>query len=418
MKDKPAKALICTIGDEILIGQIVNTNSQWLGENFTLIGMEVGRNQSISDSSAEIKSVLDESIGEYQVILFTGGLGPTKDDITKKTLCEYFDDKLIQDQESLDNVIRIFTKNNREILEVNRMQALVPSKATVIQNDRGTAPGMVFEKNGSLIFSLPGVPYEMKSMMDRKGFEMIREKFSLGAIFHKTIKTSGIGESFLAEKIKDWENGLPKNIKLAYLPSPGEVKLRLTAKGESREELRDQVEKEIKGFSELAGQYIYGYEKTSLSKALGERLRARGETLSTAESCTGGFLAHLITAEAGSSDYFLGSVVSYSNQVKEDLLGVESHSLKEFGAVSEQVVEQMALGACRKFNSTFSIATSGIAGPGGGSKEKPVGTIWIAVSNGTETKSKLLNLSKSRDLNIKLTSTLALNLLLNWMPKS
>ncbi len=411
------KALICTIGDEILIGQIHDTNSKWLSEELTLLGFEVRERVTIQDRKKAILGVLGWGFQEFDLIIMTGGLGPTKDDITKNTIAEFLGERLVENKDVLASVTRIFEKYNRPLLEVNKLQAHIPESCIPLQNKWGTAPGMLFEKKGKMLISLPGVPHEMKNLMSSQGFDRIRNFFHTGTIVFKTVKTVGIGESFLMEKIKDWEEALPANIKLAYLPSAGEVKLRLTAQGTNTDSLEKEIESQIDALKRFASKYIYGRGKISLSKAIGQMLEERGETLSTAESCTGGMIAHLITSEPGSSAYFPGSIVSYSNEAKMDLLGVKKESLEKYGAVSEQVVGEMAMGACKKFNSSYAIATSGIAGPDGGTEEKPVGTIWIAVSNGKEVETKLLKYQRERLLNIELTAKSALNLLRIWLSK-
>ncbi len=411
------EALVCTIGDEILLGQILDTNSKWLSEQLTQMGFHVKEKITISDEKPAILEALKRGMENFDLTIMTGGLGPTKDDITKNTVAEFFGDDLVEDKDSLDQVKRVFEKYGRPLLEVNVHQALVPSSCTPLLNNWGTAPGMLFKKEGKMLISLPGVPYEMKNILNERGWPMVKEYFETSEIFFRTVKTAGIGESFLMEKIKPWEDSLPQDISLAYLPSPGEVKLRLTAKGKDQSSMENEVNDQINRLRPFVNEYIYGYDDTNLSRTVGELLRKKGLTLSTAESCTGGYLAHLITSEPGSSDYFLGSIVSYSNQIKLDQLGVSNETLEEFGAVSEQVVEQMALGICNALGTSFGIATSGIAGPTGGTPEKPVGTIWIAVSDGSEVRSKLLNLTKERGLNIQYASKIALNQLRLWLSK-
>jgi competence/damage-inducible protein CinA-like protein len=409
------RALICTIGDEILIGQILDTNSKWLSEQLTLIGIEVGMSITIPDDPDEITSALKMGFEQFDLLILTGGLGPTKDDITKTTISQFFNDKLVLNEDSLEDVKTIFRKFNVPLLEVNIKQAHIPSRSEALRNQWGTAPGMLFKEDEKMLISLPGVPHEMKNIMTHEGFDKINDFFKPENIIYETIKTVGIGESFLMKKIHSWEESLPENIKLAYLPSPGEVKLRLTSKGEDARKLKVEINDQIQKLKFFAGGYIYGYGRTTLSKAIGETLIKLGKTVSTAESCTGGYLAHLITSEPGSSEYFMGSVIAYSDQAKMDLLGVSSSTLKKYGAVSEEVVKEMARGACQKLKTDFGLSTSGIAGPSGGTPEKPVGTIWVGLSNGKEIRTKKLELSKDRIFNIERTAKMALNQLRLWM---
>ncbi len=404
----PVTAEIVTIGDEILYGQITDTNSQWIAEELSALGIKVLRTTSIADTAGEIIAILNEALTRSDIVLLTGGLGPTKDDVTKKTLCDYTGDLLEINTRAEEHIRHLFESRGFPFTEMNRLQAAIPSRCEYLHNAAGTAPGMWFSFNGRVIVSMAGVPREMKYLMNHEVLPRIRERFKTPPITHRYIKTIGIGESFLAEKIAQWEDALPPHIKLAYLPSVAEVKLRLTAFGENTgAELEDKVSEVVP----LIREYVYATEDISLEEAIGDLLLARGATLSTAESCTGGNIAHQITRIAGSSEYFLGTVVSYANSAKLDILKVKSETLSNFGAVSEPTVIEMAEGVQRLTGSTFAVSTSGIAGPGGGTPEKPVGTIWMAATNGRETVTRKLNLGKDRLTNITYTTKAALNLL-------
>ena len=345
-------------------------------------------------------------------MILTGGLGPTNDDITKKTLCEYFNSTLILNEDVLEKITAYFQSRDLEMLEVNKDQAMLPNNCAILDNSRGTASGMWFEKNEVIVISLPGVPYEMKGIFSDVIIPKLKEKHLVSNVLNKTIKTQGIGESFLAEIIKDWEHELIENgLKLAYLPSPGIVKLRITAFGNRENELRNLIEKYVLKLVALIPDYIYGYDKDKLEQVVGELLSKKNASLSLAESCTGGNLAHMITSVSGSSSYFKGSIVAYSNTVKTDFLSVDSQLLIKHGAVSKQVVEQMAIGANLRFGTDYSIATSGVAGPNGGTEDKPVGTVWIAIAADEKVYSKKLTLGDNRERNILISSLSALNLL-------
>lgn len=405
-------AEIITIGDEILIGQTIDTNSAWMGKELNSIGIKIARITSIQDSEAAILEALNLVSKDAQLILITGGLGPTKDDITKKVLCQYFDSKLYRNQEVLERIDAFFRSRNRDVLEVNRQQADLPDNCTVLQNDYGTASGMWFEKEGKIYVSMPGVPYEMKHLLKERVIPKVKEKYVLPAIYHKTIMTEGVGESFLVEMIKDWENSLePLNIKVAYLPSPGIVRIRLTAEGDNLEELQILVDQKAAELNELVPQFIFGEDDISIEQSIGEALQKHKKTISTAESCTGGYIAHLLTSVSGSSDYFLGSVVSYANEIKKNVLNVNAEDLLEFGAVSQTVVEQMAKGVRQKMNSDFALATSGVAGPNGGSEEKPVGTVWIAIASSEGVYSKKFLFEQNRERNIRRSALAAISIL-------
>lgn len=404
-------AEIISIGDELLIGQVINTNASWISEQLNLAGIKVHQVTTISDTRTHILTALQEAENRADLILITGGLGPTKDDITKETLCEYFDTHLVFSEAVYNNIVSLFGKRGLTLSSPNRKQAEIPEACKPITNNHGSAAGMWFEKKEKIFISMPGVPFEMKPMVTEFIIPEIQKRTKIQAIVHKTVLTQGIGESWLAQKIEDWEDNLPENIKLAYLPQPGIVRLRLTATGEKKQELEDQIDGEIKKLLALIPKYFFGFDKQQLFEIVGELLRDRKQTLSTAESCTGGYIAHLITSVAGSSDYFKGSVVAYSNEIKQETLGVEEQSLIDYGAVSEQVVKQMAEGVRKKFRTDYAIATSGVAGPGGGTEEKPVGTTWIAIATPSKTLAFHYLFGEHRERNIRKTALTALNLL-------
>lgn len=404
-------AEIVTIGDEILYGQITDTNSQWLGEQLGAIGIKVKRKISVGDELDELLAIFAESESRADLIILTGGLGPTSDDITKPALCQFFNCGLKMDQTVLEHVTDFLARRGREMIEINRLQAAIPEAASVLFNKIGTAPGLWLERNGKVFIALPGVPYEMKEIMKSGGLPKIKEFFHPPVILHKVIRTTGIGESYLAEKIKDWEHALPPFVKLAYLPSLGGVKLRLTAKGEEPQTLQNELDAQTRKLEAVAAEHIFGYDDLELEQAIGQLLLQRKLTLATAESCTGGAIASLLTSIAGSSAYYEGSVVAYSNTLKTKLLGVKPETLQKYGAVSEQTVAEMAEGARVRLGTDVAIATSGIAGPTGGTEEKPVGTIWIAYADATKTVTKKLQFGKERLLNIRLTTTYTLSFL-------
>lgn len=410
------KAELITIGDEILIGQVVNTNASWMAEKLYESGIEVVHITAISDSKQAIFSALKLAMKRADIVLMTGGLGPTKDDITKKCLCEYFESKLVFNKGAFENIKRLFESRGFKITEVNRQQAELPEKAIPIPNPNGTAYGMWFEKDNTIIVSMPGVPFEMKAIMLDEIIPRIKKKNTSSTLIKKTILTQGVGESHLAEIIENWENSLPENFKLAYLPQPGMVRLRLSAQGEKIEkEFNIQLEK----LHQLIPDLIWGYEDDQLEEILGILLKENNQTLSTAESCTGGYISHLITSVPGSSIYFKGSVVAYSNEIKKKVLTVHPQLLAEFGAVSKEVVTEMALGVQKLFQTDYAIATSGIAGPEGGTIEKPVGTIWIALAlpdGSVRVKNYLLG--KNRERNIRITALTAMNQLRKLILKS
>jgi nicotinamide-nucleotide amidase len=405
------KVEIITIGDEILIGQIVDTNSAWMAQELNEIGAHVERIVSISDSMDEICMALKDAEGRANVVLITGGLGPTKDDLTKKALARYFNCGFTFHPEIADHIAKLFARFGKEMSELNRLQAELPTACVPLQNEQGTAPGMWFEKNGTVFVSLPGVPYEMKGLMKDHVLSRLSRQFEMPTIIHRTVLTMGMGESWLSERIAAWEDALPNMLKLAYLPSPGRVRLRLSASGSDEELLEGIVLNELQKLQELIPELIYGFDNDSIASVLGQKLKESGKSVSTAESCTGGLIAHLITSISGSSAYFNGSVVAYSNQVKIDQLGVSDKSLLEHGAVSEEVVIQMAEGVRKALKTDYSIAVSGVAGPDGGSPDKPVGTVWIAVATPIRTIAKKYLFGQNRERNIEIAANTALNML-------
>ncbi len=414
---KTILAELLTIGDEILYGQIVDTNSQWMSLELDKVGIKVIRKTSVGDQENEILTAFAEAEKRADIILITGGLGPTSDDLTKPLLAKYFNCELKINEEALAEVTDFFVSRGRELTEINRQQAALPTACIKITNPIGTAPGMWFEKNGKVFMSMPGVPHEMKKMMTERVIPKLLETFQMPVIVHQLIRTAGIGESFLAEKIAAWERALPSHLKLAYLPSLGEVKLRLTAFGEDRALLKTQIAEQIEKIKPLAGEYIYSLGEDSLEVTIGKLLKEKGLTLAIAESCTGGYVSHLITSVPGSSEYFSGSIIPYGYEIKMRQLGVKPETLEQNGAVSEPTIIEMASLVRAKFNTDIGVATSGIAGPGGATADKPVGTVWIAYSDKHHTVTKKLQLSKDRMINIRLSSAAVLNLIRLNLPK-
>lgn len=410
------KAEIIAIGDELLIGQTIDTNSAWLGEQLSLHGVRLNKITTISDVPTEITDAVNSAFSRVNLVLVTGGLGPTQDDVTKETLTSYFDTELVMHPEVLSEIEEYFTSRGRKMLEVNRKQAELPKSAHILKNNYGTAMGMWFEKNEKVLISLPGVPYEMKGIMEEYGFQKISERFNTTPVIHKTILTQGIGESFIADQITDLETSLRnEGFFLAYLPSPGMVRLRISgfANAKGAEELEKRMERYIVELKRRFPKYIYGMGTETLSEVVGKLLRERNYTLSAAESCTGGYLSHLITSTPGSGDYFVGSVVSYALEAKVKMLEVSPDAIELYTAVSDEVVREMANGAKKKFNSHYAIATSGYAGPDGGDDKNPVGTIWIAIAGPKKTVAKRYFFVKNRNRNITISVLTALNWLRN-----
>lgn len=404
-------AEIITIGDEILIGQIVDTNSAWMAQQLNNAGIRIKQISSVSDDRRHILTALAEAANRADVIFITGGLGPTKDDITKNTLAEYFGVGFVENKDALDNVLRIFAKYKTPLLEVNRLQAQVPENCEVILNKNGTAPGMWFNEKGKIYVSMPGVPHEMMYMMEEEVIPKLKSTLKLPVIVHKTILTVGEGESSLANKIADIEDDLPPYIKLAYLPKIGQVRLRLSGYGEDEAFLREKITEFSARIIERVGNFVAAEEDIPIEKVVLNYMAARGLTLSTAESCTGGYIAHLLTQHAGSSKVFYGGAVSYSYELKESILGVKNETLWQHGAVSEETVTEMVRGALLNFNSDYAVAVTGIAGPDGGTPEKPVGTVWVAVASVNKTVVKKLTFGNKRRQNIERTAVSALGML-------
>jgi nicotinamide-nucleotide amidase len=405
------KAEIIAIGDELLYGQIVDTNSHWISQELDLVGVKVVRKTTVGDNRTDILTAFVEAEKRADLILITGGLGPTQDDLTKPLLAEYFGCGIVEFPAAVAAVTDFFKRRGREITPLNILQGHLPSCCTYVPNEVGTAPGMWFEKDGTYWMSMPGVPHEMKKLMKDFVLPRLPEIFKLPVIYHKVVKTVGIGESWLADLIRDWENALPEHIKLAYLPSLGQVRLRLTAFGRDRKKLETEVAEQLVLVLPQISNYVYGYDEETLESAIGNLLKNSRKTLALAESCSGGYVSHLVTTIPGSSAYFNGSVVPYHNRFKQDILGVSVKTLESKGAVSEETVLEMANGVRKLFGSDFGLASSGVAGPDGGTEEKPVGTVWIACVGKGFTAAKKLQLTQDRLLNIQLTAVAVLNLL-------
>ena len=407
---KEARVEILTIGDELLYGQITDTNAQWISEKLSAAGFRVIRKTTVGDEENDILQAFSEAESRADIVLITGGLGPTADDLTKPMLSRYFNSKLVLHEEALSSLEEMFQRRGFQLTDRNRQQAYLPENCSYIPNPLGTAPGMWFEREGKVFMSMPGVPHEMKGMVESSVIPKLIPLFDPPVIYHRIIRTCGLGESWLADTIKEWEKQLPPNMRLAYLPGLGEVKLRITAFGDNRESLMEEVEEQSRKLLPLIQKWVYGFDSDSLSRAVGQLLLKEKKTVGVSESCTGGYVSYLLTSEPGSSAYFTGSVVAYSNEIKESALGVQKDSLISFGAVSEQSAAEMAKGAIKALNTDYGLSATGIAGPGGGTPEKPVGLVWIAISNGTHTITKKLNLTKERDTNIRYTATALLNL--------
>jgi nicotinamide-nucleotide amidase len=405
------KAEIITIGDEILIGQIVDTNSAWIAEQFNLNGIEIHQITSVHDDTEHIKDALKKAEDNVDLVILTGGLGPTKDDITKHALCEYFNTRLVFHEPTFEHIKQRFKNRNIDLNKLNRDQALIPESCTVLPNKAGTAPGMWFEKNDTIFVSVPGIPFEMKYLVENEILPRLQNNGKTKAIFHKTVQTQGLPESMLAERIENWETSLPKNIKLAYLPNPMSVRLRLSAIGTNVNDLKEQIQGEIERLKQIIPDHIFGFDNETLAEVLGRMLFEKGQTLAVAESCTGGYISHLITSVPGSSGWYKGGITAYSNEIKQNLLGVATESLEKYGAVSEQVVREMAEGIRKRLNSDFAVATSGIAGPAGGTEEKPVGTLWIALAGPANTVAEKFVFGDNRERNIIRSSQTALQIL-------
>ncbi len=406
------KATLLTVGDELLIGQVIDSNAAWIAGQLYLLGIGVARKISVGDNLPDIIEAVERSFQDTDVILMTGGLGPTKDDVTKKALTQYFDCELVFSEETYERIRNIFEKRNIPLREAHRNQCFLPDKAELLFNRLGTAPGMWFESNGKILVSMPGVPYEMKYIMEHGVLPRLKDR-SGTILLQKTIRTIGVGESSLADLVEPLLMESP--VKIAYLPSIGQVRLRLSIEGQSADGLQELLEEKVSLLERELGSIIFGYDETTIEEAIGQMLRQRKLSLITAESCTGGYLAHLITSVPGSSDYFTGSIVAYSNSIKTSILQVSPKTLERWGAVSKQTVEEMVRGALRSSEADLAIAVSGIAGPGGGSDDKPVGTIWIAVGDIDNIITKEYLFTKDRIINIKYTGIYALDLLRKFL---
>jgi nicotinamide-nucleotide amidase len=411
-------AYILTIGDEILIGQITDTNSAWMAQQLNLQGIRIVGKMSVGDVHNEIIHALDYALHAADLVLITGGLGATKDDITKKSLVEFFGSQLVWHQETYDRMEKIFQKYGRTVSEMNKNSCFMPSNAQILNNDRGLAPAMWFEENKKVIVSMPGVPYEMQSLMTNRVLPKLKASFPMSPIVHRTILTAGEGETMLAEKLDAFEEKLPKNVKLAYLPSLGTVRLRLTARGEDEAALNQQLDVLKTELISVVDYAVAGFDDDTMPVVIGRMVKERGLKIGFAESCTGGYMSHLITSVAGSSAYFEGTIVAYAYDLKEKLLNVSSETLNTEGAVSESCIKQMVAGALETLNVDVAVAVSGIAGPGGGTPEKPVGTIWLAVGDKNSIKTVQINIDRGRSKNIEYAANVGLNLLRKFLLQS
>jgi nicotinamide-nucleotide amidase len=405
------QASIITIGDELLIGQTIDTNSAFIAQELNKLGIWVKRRIAIGDDKKEIADALSEQSKDCQIIIITGGLGPTADDITKPTLCDFFNGKLVVNDEALQNVKNIFNQLNKPLIERNLKQAEVPDTCMVLPNKRGTAPGMLFEKEGVIYISLPGVPHEMKGLLLDSVLPKLKEQFTLPAVQHRTIVTAGQGESSIAEILVDFEAQLPPHIKLAYLPAYGMVKLRLTGKSDATDVLQKEIDQQFEQLKALVKPWLVADKDITIQEVIGNILNERAKFMASAESCTGGYIAHLITSVAGASSCFKGSVVCYANDSKENILRVAHDTLVTHRAVSEETIIEMTKGIIKVMNVDYAVATSGIMGPDGGTPDKPVGTVWIAVGNGKKVVTKKHHFRYDRKRNIELTAHTALNML-------
>ena len=408
-------AEIITIGDELLIGQVVDTNSAWMAQQLLKQGIHITRITSISDTQLAITNALETAFNTHSLVLLTGGLGPTKDDITKKALADFFGVELTFDEATFEKIKTLFKQLGKTMTPSHHEQCYMPANAQLLENKLGTAPAMWFEKDNRVIVSMPGVPFEMKYLMEYEVLPKIKTHFPGSPLAQRTILTVGEGETRIAQRIESYLETLPDTVKIAYLPSLGHVRIRLSATGEDSDKLETYLNDITKEVSLLIPEFIYGYDEQHLEAVVGEMLMKNELTLSTAESCTGGFLAHKITSISGSSRYFIGSVIAYSNQIKENQLGVNTTTLTNYGAVSEQTVIEMVKGALALLKTDIAVATSGIAGPGGGTPEKPVGTIWLAVGNRNHTLTLKLQLNKDRLRNIQYTAIKALDLIRQFL---
>lgn len=406
------KIEIINIGDELLIGQVVNTNASWMAEQFNMAGFEVVQITAISDTYSHIFEALDLAKIRADAVVVTGGLGPTNDDITKEALCKYFDTTLVFNEEVYVQVEALFKLRGFKVTEINRKQAELPANCIPLKNIHGTAAGMWFEQDDRIIVSIPGVPFEMKTLVSDEIIPRLLKKSNPGIILNKTILTQGIGESALAEIIQNWEESLPSHFKLAYLPQPGIVRLRLTTRGTDRSKLQNELAEQTRALQKLIPKLIFGYDEDTIEQIVVESLLQKKNTISVAESCTGGYVSHLITSISGSSGCFMGSIVAYDNRIKEKMLGVSAETLTKYGAVSEEVVIEMASGIQSGFNTDYAIAVSGIAGPDGDTEDKPVGTTWIAIATpDKKVIAKKYLFGEHRGRNIRKAALTALNMI-------
>jgi nicotinamide-nucleotide amidase len=408
-------AYILTIGDEILIGQITDTNSAWMAQQLNLQGIRIVGKMSVGDVHNEIIHALDYALHAADLVLITGGLGATKDDITKKSLVEFFGSQLVWHQETYDRMEKIFQKYGRTVNEMNKNSCFMPSNAQILTNDRGLAPAMWFEENKKVVVSMPGVPYEMQILMTNRVLPKLKASFPMSPIVHRTILTAGEGETMLAEKLDAFEEKLPENVKLAYLPSLGTVRLRLTARGDDEDALNQQLDVLKTELISVVDYAVAGFDDDTMPIVIGRMVKERGLKIGFAESCTGGYMSHLITSVAGSSEYFEGSIVAYAYDLKEKLLNVSSETLNTEGAVSESCIKQMVAGALETLNVDVAVAVSGIAGPSGGTPDKPVGTIWLAVGDKNSIKTVQINMDRGRSKNIEYAANVGLNLLRKFL---
>jgi nicotinamide-nucleotide amidase len=409
------KAIIISIGDELLIGNTLNTNAHWLGIELTQMGIQIIANWTIADDKNSIIEYIKSAQNQASIILITGGLGPTNDDLTIDAINSYFNEELVYHDDIWQNIRNMYLSRNREVHEPSIKLAYLPKNALPIFNTQGTAPGSLYLSENNLMASMPGVPYEMKKMMELSVIPAIKEKFSLPFIINKYLYTAGVGETILSDELVEFEKNLPEDFSLAYLPSVGKVRLRLTGRGNDLESLELIAEELSKKAFKAIQKYVYSTTEISFETVLGEMLRERGLTLGTAESCTGGYISHLLTSISGASDYFKGSIVSYSNEIKEEVLGVNSETLKQHGAVSEETVQEMLKGALKNLNVDIAIAVSGVAGPSGGSSEKPVGCVYIGIANQNKSKINRLQFTQNRERNIQLSAITALVMLKKFL---
>ncbi len=402
---------IITVGDEILYGQTLDTNAHWMSGQLTAAGIKVFRMTTIGDQEDAMLQAFKRGEEDVDIVLITGGLGPTSDDRTKEALAKYFESPVAMNEQALEELEAFMTSRGRKLNELTRKQAELPVKCEMISNPRGTAAGMLFRRNGKVFISMPGVPHEMKDMLTRSVLPRLKGLYDLPVIYHKIIRTAGIGESWLAEKIERWEKSLPAHIKLAYLPTFGDIKIRLTATGRDFEKLKEETDRLAREVVPLIDNYVYGYDDETLEAVIGRMLKEKGRKLALAESCTGGYISHVITRVPGSSGYFNGSVVPYQNEMKIAHLGVRPETLEQYGAVSEETVREMVEGARNRFGADYALASSGIAGPGGGTPEKPVGLVWLACAGPGGTSVRKLELTYDRIVNIRFSTVAALHML-------